>query len=543
MSESALNAKNNGNLHGFRYNMGNMGVSGRPLHELDVTVSGSTDLSGVRKSRIEHHKSDGNDLLESKYTVGVKLGQGAFGTVRLVHESLAPERQFAVKTIKKRHGSTAHAEQLVREIVIMKKVSHPHVVKLFEVYETPQRFALVMEYCPNGDLINKIRGVGSVTHEQVHTIMTRLLSAVSYLHEFGIVHRDIKPENILLAHERNGDLYDVKLSDFGLATYTNACVMMDNVCGTPFYMAPEVCNNLPYSQQCDIWSCGVIMYLLFCHFHREMEPILQQMILNGKIEFSDRYFASVSESARQIIDSMLKFDPAYRLTASEATRHYYITGQAAQNGSTVPRQTVFDLMKSYNSERRLRKAAFAAFAVVCFCKSVNVPINRVALPEASSQGSTAYSEAPTHGRNDSEVTGEQAVSSSLANLSVDNGGSAFHLSTQTRGKSVRDSRELASSRTNLIHGVSASSIPNSVSVAQSRKVSQTVAGQGQSVYAATAGAGVGVGKPKTKAVTENAIPRKSGPVSSSKTNSTGLNSPSLKPVSSAAASKATKLKL
>ena len=119
-------------------------------------------------------------------------------------------------------------------------------------------------------------------------------------------------------------------------------------------MAPEVCSSLPYSQQCDIWSCGIIMYLLLCNYRRECESLLQDMIIQGKIEFPEKYWASISDSAKDLIEHMLRFDPARRCSANEIKEHPWIRGESSAMTGVVPQTTVLELMKSYNAERRFK---------------------------------------------------------------------------------------------------------------------------------------------------------------------------------------------
>jgi serine/threonine kinase 33 len=117
---------------------------------------------------------------------------------------------------------------------------------------------------------------------------------LAYLHAHGVVHRDIKPENILLQTNDPLNLFNLKLSDFGLVTWVDNCTMMEHVVGTPMYMAPEILQSLPYSAQCDIWSIGVLMYLLLCGYSREVEKLLHMMIVEGKIDYPPLFFKSIS---------------------------------------------------------------------------------------------------------------------------------------------------------------------------------------------------------------------------------------------------------
>jgi serine/threonine kinase 33 len=221
-----------------------------------------------------------------------------------------------------------------------------------------------MENYDGGELVSKIRDKSYCSEEDVRIIISRLADAVAYLHEQGIVHRDLKPENILLSTEDPEDMYNIKVMDFGLATCKDSSTMIENICGTPFYMAPEVVDNLGYSQQCDIWSIGIMMYLLLVGYKKECEVQLHQMISNRKIEFPDENWKNISIGAKNLVENLLKFDPAQRITAKEILQHPWIHGE--ENGVST-NTTVFDLMKSYKAEKRLKKIINVVIAAIYFC--------------------------------------------------------------------------------------------------------------------------------------------------------------------------------
>ncbi|TPX64962.1 hypothetical protein SpCBS45565_g05493 [Spizellomyces sp. 'palustris'] len=326
-------------------------------------------MSDDAKADIPHHRTADTNALEAAYSIGIKLGQGSFGTVRLVQHK-ETSTTYACKILRKRRGAPTAYEQIQREVAIMKRVRHPHIIQLKEVYETPKKFFLIMEYCKGGELVQRIKSRRSCSESDVCTIMYRLVDAIAYLHDQGIVHRDIKPENILVSSDipiplpgsaSQSDLYNIKVSDFGLATSVDTCTMMENIVGTPLYMAPEIVQNLGYSAQCDIWSIGVLMYLLLCGYRTDAEKALQQMISEGRIEFPSVYWADVSPGARNLCESTLKIDPAKRITAREILMHPWLNGEAS---ATPISATVLDLMRSYNAERRFRKIVNTILATV-----------------------------------------------------------------------------------------------------------------------------------------------------------------------------------
>eukprot|EP00842_Homolaphlyctis_polyrhiza_P002180 jgi/Hompol1/2963/HPOL_006251-RA len=236
-------------------------MGGRALGAVSSSITGSRDLDGDKKEPIKHIRSEDLAELEESYTMKDMIGQGAFGIVRLC-EHKATGKQYACKIVKKKIGSTSSYEQMLREVNIMKAVHHPNIVQLKEVMESPKKMCMIMEYCGGGELVQTVRKRGICTEEEIRTIVLQLIDAVSYLHRHGIVHRDIKPENILLKSNHPSELYNIKVSDFGLACFADSMNRVENMAGTPMYMAPEIIQNLGYNHSCDIWSIGVMLYLL-----------------------------------------------------------------------------------------------------------------------------------------------------------------------------------------------------------------------------------------------------------------------------------------
>ncbi|TPX52684.1 hypothetical protein SeMB42_g01227 [Synchytrium endobioticum] len=244
--------------------------------------------------------------------------------------------------------------------------------------------------CHGGELVSKIRTKRHCAEADVKLIVRRLADAIAYLHEYGIVHRDLKPENILISLEDPTFEYNIKVSDFGLATYADACGTMDNVVGTPFYMAPEIVQNLGYTAQCDIWSIGVMTYLLLLGYPPEAEKILHDMIANGRIEYPERWWRGVSPGARNLCECMLKFDPASRITAREVLIHPWITASPDAASDSPFGTTVLDLMRSFNAHRRLRKVFLTVQAATRL--RILAKLHRV----HSNHDLTAYSEFIEH---------------------------------------------------------------------------------------------------------------------------------------------------
>ncbi|KAI9143448.1 kinase-like domain-containing protein [Paraphysoderma sedebokerense] len=313
-------------------------------------------------SKVDHFRCSDKVRIKEKYDMGSKLGKGAFGTVRLIHEKETKEI-YACKILRKPLRSPAQMDQLNREMEILKKVRHKYIVRMKAIYETADKVYLVMEYCNGGELVQRLQTRTKIKEDDVKIIITRLADAIAYLHDHGIVHRDIKPENILLSAQNPDDPYDIKLSDFGLAGLTGSGNerLMENVCGTPLYMAPEVVAKQGYSQQCDIWSIGILMYLLLRNYTKEAEAELIEQTSKGKITYDSAAWNEVSSNARNLLEKMLEVDPAMRMTAKEILQHPWITGQGQQ--VETAHHTVLEMMKKYKSEQRWKKITNVVIAV------------------------------------------------------------------------------------------------------------------------------------------------------------------------------------
>lgn len=180
--------------------------------------------------------------------------------------------QVAIKILKKSTMSEEDYIGLYNEVLILQNVDHPNVVKMIEVYEDNTYFCIVLERMKGGEIYSQVCDKNRLDEKTVHRIMVPVFDAVFYCHELGIAHRDLKPENLLLTDEVM-DKASVKISDFGLARGISGGNMAETCCGTPGYVAPEVIGKQPYDARCDIWSLGVIMFVLLSgtppFFHKD----------------------------------------------------------------------------------------------------------------------------------------------------------------------------------------------------------------------------------------------------------------------------------
>uniref|UniRef100_A0A8D2L6J8 Serine/threonine kinase 33 n=1 Tax=Varanus komodoensis TaxID=61221 RepID=A0A8D2L6J8_VARKO len=271
-------------------------------------------------------------FLQQIYSFGRKLGQGSFGVViEATHKETGIK--WAIKKVNREKAGSSAVKLLEREVSILKRVNHEHIIHLEEVFETPKRMYLVMELCEDGELKEILQKKGQFTENETRHIIQSLASAIAYLHRKDIVHRDLKLENILVKSsdidEENEIKLNIKVTDFGLAVQKmgGSESMFQSTCGTPIYMAPEVISAHDYSQQCDVWSIGVIMYMLLCGeppFIASSEEKLFEVIKKGDLHFKHSTWESIGETAKNVLQLLLKVDPAHRITANELLDSHFI---------------------------------------------------------------------------------------------------------------------------------------------------------------------------------------------------------------------------
>jgi len=217
----------------------------------------------------------------------------------------------------------------------------------------------VMELVTGGELFDRIVAKNSYTEKEAADTIKTLCGALDHMHQQNIVHRDLKPENILYASP--ADDSPIKLADFGLARVVSSKDMMKTACGTPGYVAPEILNNKGYdSAAVDLWSTGVILYILLCGFppfYEEELPALFDSILHARYDFPSPWWDTVSDGAKGLVRKLLELDPKKRLTAKQVLTEDWIV-----NATSVALTGAKNQLKKYNASRKLRKAALGIIA-------------------------------------------------------------------------------------------------------------------------------------------------------------------------------------
>ncbi|CAK86645.1 unnamed protein product (macronuclear) [Paramecium tetraurelia] len=251
------------------------------------------------------------------YVTGEVLGEGSYGKVwKVTHKNSGMVR--AMKQLKKSSLILEEQQRLFAEVNILRNLDHPHIVKLYELYQDEQNYYLITEYLSGGELFDRIKKMSYFSERKAASFMRDILSAVVYCHEQNIVHRDLKPENILFVNESINST--LKIIDFGTSRKYYADKKMTKKLGTAYYMAPEVMRK-DYNEKCDVWSCGVVLYILLCGyppFTGVNNKLIMQRISDGKIVFNDNDWALISKEAKTLISKMLQVDPNQRISAKQA---------------------------------------------------------------------------------------------------------------------------------------------------------------------------------------------------------------------------------
>jgi calcium/calmodulin-dependent protein kinase I len=279
----------------------------------------------------------GKNEIYKHYDIKEKLGTGSFATVkRAIRRS--DGREFAIKIIKKDKLNSEEIAVVHDEVEIMHKIEHPNCVQLYEMFETKTKLYMVIELLTGGELFDRIVAKGSYSEKEGSELIKCITQAIKYLHGIGVVHRDLKPENLIYASSRSDSA--VKITDFGLAKFRGEPLHyqrgdMHTACGTPGYVAPEVLKGAEgqgYGPAVDMWSLGVILYILLCGFppfYHESTAALYKQIKKGQYEFPDPYWSDISKEAKHLVSRLLTVDPKKRITPDGVLTHEWIAGDAA----------------------------------------------------------------------------------------------------------------------------------------------------------------------------------------------------------------------
>lgn len=284
-----------------------------------------------------------NKKFKEFYSIGDKIGQGKFSDVYTCTEHIS-YKKWAVKVINKQKLTSLEKELLSSEIKILKIVSHPNIVKIKEIFDSKKHILIVMELIEGGELFELIQKRKVFSEYATSKIIKQLLDAVIYLHELGILHRDIKPENILLTD--NSDIPNIKLADFGLSKLSAPNESQLLACGTLGYVAPEVLSQNGYSFKADLWSVGIITYLLLrgrLPFDHKDKKVLIDLTLKACLSFEEPYWKAFTPFALSFLNSLISKKPEDRLGPQAALQHPWIRNSDILIPRAIDRKKMEDM--------------------------------------------------------------------------------------------------------------------------------------------------------------------------------------------------------
>ncbi|XP_025627289.1 calcium and calcium/calmodulin-dependent serine/threonine-protein kinase isoform X1 [Arachis hypogaea] len=364
------------------------GAASTPLQTLLCSISRRTGLvlcNTYIKTTTMGHES--RKLLD-EYEVSEILGRGGFSVVRKgIKKSSSDEKtHVAIKTLRRVSASTTTPGCLPRErsnmgfptwrqvsvsdalltneILVMRKIvenvsPHPNVVDLYDVYEDSNGVHLVLELCSGGELFDRIVAQDRYSETEAATVIRQIAAGLEAIHKANIVHRDLKPENCLFLDKRKDS--PLKIMDFGLSSVEEFTDPVVGLFGSIDYVSPEALSQGKITAKSDMWSLGVILYILlsgYPPFIAQSNRQKQQMIMNGNFSFYEKTWKGISQSAKQLISSLLTVDPSRRPSAQELLSHPWVIGDVAKDDQMDPE--IVSRLQSFNARRKLRAAAIAS---------------------------------------------------------------------------------------------------------------------------------------------------------------------------------------
>lgn len=303
--------------------------------------------------------------IEDFYRLGKQLGFGSFGAVRLANDIVTGEKR-AVKIVE-RTSNAKELEFIQREINVLLSISHPNIVRTYDIFDERDKIFLVMDFVQGGDFFDYINKRGKLKEPQAKHVMWQMLQGISYLHANNIVHRDIKPENVLVA---STSPLTLQFTDFGFANFIDPTAPspatdMKSMVGTGCYMAPEVIDLRGHGKPVDVFATGVVMFRVLTGklpFRGMTIQECYKQAMQQKADFNSSEWKNVSSQARELCRSMILADPSQRPTVAEALQHEWFEFDVefmsqVQEAAAKEHQSednIVSSMKSIASLRNLR---------------------------------------------------------------------------------------------------------------------------------------------------------------------------------------------
>mmetsp|Transcript_20264 Transcript_20264/g.58756 ORF Transcript_20264/g.58756 Transcript_20264/m.58756 type:complete len:512 (-) Transcript_20264:294-1829(-) len=313
--------------------------------------------AGQAASRVIMQNSGGVD---EAYDLQQQIGEGSFGSVCMATHRLTGVVR-AMKTVRK--GSPTQVQALRKEISVMASMDHPNIIQLFETFEDRQCIHFAMELASGGELFDHIVKARQFSERRAAIIMRQILRAVNYMHDSGVAHRDIKPENFLFATKAPLENNTLKLIDFGLACPCRTGHMLKSKVGTQIYMAPQVMMGR-YDKMCDMWSVGVVMYVLLCGrppITGSSDRETAMKVRDGRWSFEGEFWQQVSAQAKALVSALMRRNAQARMNASDALAHAWVQQTAPRARARLSTKLV-ERLRGFEAQNRMKRVVLEIVA-------------------------------------------------------------------------------------------------------------------------------------------------------------------------------------
>jgi len=317
-----------------------------------ILTRGDTTITEVSNFVADYVPQNPSKITQDYKVSSEVIGRGTYGEIRAALHIPTNEMR-AIKIIFKNESESNEIKSIFREIQLLKQLDHPNIIKIYEYFADEKFIFIVTELVRDGQLFEQIIDAHHFSEKRAALIFRQILSAVNYLHHNFIVHRDLKSENIIL----EGDI--IKLVDFGTAQEFASDQKMKGAYGTAYYMAPEVIEN-EYNEKCDVWSCGVILYMMLCGsppFDGDNDDEILLNIHKGQFTFELPEFELISDYAKKLIQKMLTYNPKLRISAAEALEDTWFKVML-QKDEVPLNPAVFNNLKSFSIKSKMQEALY-----------------------------------------------------------------------------------------------------------------------------------------------------------------------------------------
>ena len=305
--------------------------------------------------------------LEDDYKMLKFIGEGSFAKVYQVQNRLTGNYR-AMKSLKRKTDKNPNGNletTILNEIDILIKLDHPNILKIFEFYISKESYFIITELCSGGELFQEIIDNGPFDEKQTSYIMYQIFSAVNNCHKINIIHRDLKPENILIV-KREKNLLRIKICDFGTSKIHDKGTIQKKIVGSSYYIAPEILEK-KYNEKCDLWSCGVILYILLSGkppFEGIKDEEILEKVRFGKYNLNDSAFNNISNEAKELIQNLLIMDYHKRISAEDALNNIWFKKNKSKElfNEIKDKQMIEKFIKNlkeYKSESVIQETALA----------------------------------------------------------------------------------------------------------------------------------------------------------------------------------------